>query len=524
MDEETLSKIRSTPDKTEKPGKEMEKKKSGFRPLSSGPFVNINELYEEVREIVYNAGQIWSLRYNTTTLYRMKLPGLVEVVITNTSGKETTFLIPRYFLDDTSCVVKDIEDPLSHTHLMNVNVAGKVNLNLSTGNFPHIMTYQKLRFLLKIHSAFSEMDHHMLSLRNLIVGIHRIMIQECEDQPSGDGFHSRRLKRTLNLDTLLDDLFEQLTRSFGLAFASFIHFVRSCDPKRSLNFSMVDLSLPKVTSNQNLSDMIDDIFMAHFLKLTASSFSLVDLYVDLESLKIPCPDVFHLQLDQVKWWIDATTIASRRVREKSAQLQCVRALVSLAFEELGEHADVNSKPESKRVKRSTLDILLKIIGYQETFPFMFRERLINILRTQYNLTEDERHRLGIACTQNLSLPKLSEEKLEELRISEFERLHAHMETYLDTDISLMMPPTRGPPLQDKYPAVYTHDPPKVIRKVKSCSELCPKNKFRIPMITGPLVYDYSRSMLRTTGYFMAMPNLANNLGGTPSSKIATGTV
>jgi len=484
------------------------KKSIAFKPLSSGPIKNVLVLYEHMREMIFNALNIWKIRYNTTTLYRMKLPGQVVVSIAGAGTKPMRYIVQRFLLHNTNLVIEDLKAPLSHTHLLNVEMSGKASHTQSTSNFPHILVLLKLRWLLKLHSAFCELEHKIISLKSMITGLHRLMIQECQDVAGDSGFKRKRVKQVLDVNSFLDDLIEQILRSFGLAFGGFSHFVTSCDPNKSINISKCDLSAPRVTSNSQLVEMIDDIFIAYFIKSTMHSNSLRDLWNDLEAFDIPPPDLYVLKLDQIKWWLDATTTVTQKTREKSAQHQLTRALPSLALEEIGEYRNVDVDNDLPTLTDEAMDILIRVLGHHQTFPHMYRERLFHLLHSEYYLTQAHSHRIGIAMTQDLDLPRLSAHQIEELRASEFTRLHKHTETYQDVDLMYTLPSTVAPPMHAKLAALYTKPtpiPPKPRARSVPCIE--GENKFRVPLVTGPLVYDHERMMLRTTGYFVQMPNL-----------------
>lgn len=492
----------------------VQKDAKAMRPLSSGPIKSVEMLFEEEREIVFNTTNLWSWRYNTTTMYRMRVPGLALVTMSgHNSTEKKQFKVDRFLLDDTCLTLKEKIDPLAHASLTPLNISAEVHTHHATANFHHILLLLKLRWLLKLHSALCELDHRIVSLKNFITGLHRLSLQHLTSVPCDNNFGTRGLKQELNIIALLDDLIEQLQRSMGQGFGGFVHFVQSCDSRRALCYSTADLCSPKVQSNGHLSEMIDDIFMAHYLKLPPSTNKIIDFFTDLEAFGIQLTNVYPLQLDTIKWWMSSTSEKTKLVREKSAQLQALRAVVSIEMEELGNYAvsDLDAKPE---LIESAMDPIFKIVGSHNTFPAGFRNRLVECLQTQYTMSEKHSQTLAIMTQMNLDLAKLSADQMNTLQAREIERLHMRAEQLHDPDVTCMLPSLVPMAMRIGFNAEYTVDAtlPKDLRPYRSQSvpqlaTMEGRDKFRVPLITGPLIYDHKLQTLRTTGYFKQMANL-----------------
>ena len=95
--------------------------------------------------------------------------------------------------------------------------------------------------------------------------MHTLGHQEMEVCPCDSGFETRRIKSVYNVTQVLQDFIEQLERSFGAAYDSFLHYVQSCDSRRCLNMSTCDMTVAKITSNDRLEQMIEEIFITFFL-------------------------------------------------------------------------------------------------------------------------------------------------------------------------------------------------------------------------------------------------------------------
>ena len=55
---------------------------------------------------------------------------------------------------------------------------------LAGGLARYVLTWMKLRLMLKLHSALVELDSKLCSLRRFLVGILYVIIQQYADQPS----------------------------------------------------------------------------------------------------------------------------------------------------------------------------------------------------------------------------------------------------------------------------------------------------------------------------------------------------
>jgi len=483
-----------------------------LRTLSNGPIKSVESLYEELREVAYNVTNVWSQRFNTTTMYRMRLPGLVKVIMSgHNASEEKTFLVHRFLLEDTGLTLKELVDPLNYTGITSTSISAEAHTHHATVNFEHILLLLKLRWLLKLHSALCELDHKVCSLKTFITSLHRLCLQQSKQAPKDHGFSVKLLPQLLNVNSLVDDLIEQLMRNMGQGFGGFVHFVQSCDSKRALYFSATDFGPAKVHSNSYLTEMLDDIFMSHFLRLPANKHKVIDLFSDLDAFSISLPDVYVLQLDYIKWWNNSTSDRSKCAREKSAQLQALRAIIAVEMEELGNHA-TNDNEDGARAEFTTeaLEILSVIVGSHTTFPDGFRARLVEILMTRYNIPEKFRRSIKVLTQTNLDLPKLTAGQMTAVVSSELERRHDRNESLFDNDLTCLMPALVPSPTKSGEKAEYMKEVTCGLARSTSVPYLastCRQEKFRVPLSTGPLSFDPLLNTMRTTGFFQYMETL-----------------
>lgn len=136
--------------------------KTPLKQPSVGKILTVEQLYDEVQDVIYNAGNQWTLRYETTTVYRLKLPARCR-------------LIPCH--EDTGQNVKKLNEHVMHSAFLSeapnafeVKPASTENVPMgvtnpnymdatclvSTRHFEDIVLYMKMRWLLRCHSALSE--------------------------------------------------------------------------------------------------------------------------------------------------------------------------------------------------------------------------------------------------------------------------------------------------------------------------------------------------------------------------------
>merc|ERR1719183_525918 len=197
-----------------------------------------------------------------------------------------------------------------------------------TSYFPYIILLLKLRWLLRLHSACCELDYKMCSLRNLIMGLQYVVLQQNAEAEADSGFDAKVVQHIgshINLESTLDDMTDQLQRALGKSWRSFLEYVATCDPSRSAHGSQMDrFKPPTVVSNDSLAAVIDSIFIADFLRQprTQTLGRLRELYDDLDMLGIEAPELPALKgAANLRAWATAKTKPTRKDREKGGGKQ-----------------------------------------------------------------------------------------------------------------------------------------------------------------------------------------------------------
>merc|ERR1712178_666496 len=111
--------------------------------------------------------------------------------------------------------------------------------------FPHIVLLLKLRWILRLHSACCELDYKMCSLKNFIMGLQYVLLQQHAEAEADSGFDHKVVQHVgshINLESMLDDFTDQLQRALGKSWRAFLEFVSTCDPGRSVHASQMDMS------------------------------------------------------------------------------------------------------------------------------------------------------------------------------------------------------------------------------------------------------------------------------------------
>jgi len=168
----------------------------------------------------------------------------------------------------------------------------------------------------------------MCSLKNIIMGLQYVVLQQHAEAEADSGFDNKVVQHIgshINLESVLDDILDQLQRALGKSWRSFLEFVSTCDPCRSVHASQMDMvsranqSKPVVVSNDSLAAVMDTVFIADFLRLPRSQGKLRELYDDLEMLGIPAPELPPLNgCANLRAWAIAKTKPTRKDREKGS--------------------------------------------------------------------------------------------------------------------------------------------------------------------------------------------------------------
>merc|ERR1719316_594059 len=298
------------------------------------------------------------------------------------------------------------------------------------------------------------------------MGLQYVVLQQHSEAEADSGFDNKVVQHIgshINLESVLDDLSDQLQRALGKSWKGFLEYVASCDPSRSAYGSQMDRDKPPVVvSNESLAAVIDSIFIADFLRQqrTQSKGRLRDLYDDLEMLGISPPELPPLRgAANLRAWATAKTKPTRKDREKGtgkhmeklAQVDFValtcacelhepevmateeeieesgttvappRELQADATPQITDFAIDGEKPgsagppaarvileEKPRLTGHIFDGAIAALQHHMTFPDGIRERLFRILTEEYGLTQEQSEKIGIATAQNIDGHRLPE--------------------------------------------------------------------------------------------------------------------
>lgn len=475
---------------------------------------NVFDIYKQVRLLVGMLSNLWAKTQPITTCFRLAMPGLVRVH----TGKEI-HIVSGFLLQEMDSLGSHswgdigVHDPFVHD----------VHLPIDTIYFKHILILLKLRWLLRLHSACCELDYKMCSLKNLILGLQYVVLQQYEEASCDNIFEKKFLTDAgahLNLDSMVDDLVDQLQRALGIGWKPFLEFTASCDSSRCLMHSMMDspLTPDAIAPLDTLAVAVDTTFVANFLRQSQKDRAsrLRELYRDMQALDIPLPDIPPLRgAPHLQAWAKAHLQPTRLDRErgatkendKLAQLdavlltfavemhekdlealpeemsncvstslaQLVKPTGDLAPEPVG-FGSTGRKPGSAgppsakvlledkpQLSPALFDAVVIVIHHHGTFPTGIRERLYNLLMEEYGLTEEQSQRLAIAATQNIDGPRLPKSQIIKIQEKEKTRLWKfHTDTNRDTRF-LLTPPLVSSPLENgKTPKYATSPTPPVI--------------------------------------------------------------
>mmetsp|Transcript_51774 Transcript_51774/g.118049 ORF Transcript_51774/g.118049 Transcript_51774/m.118049 type:complete len:474 (+) Transcript_51774:88-1509(+) len=467
------------------------------------PIKALPEIYEEVSLLVKNAVSLWSWHHHTTTVFRQRLPGTVSVFV----GEEQ-FLVHRFLLEGS---------PLFHEA-----VEGKhreVRLPPLTVNFTHILTLLKIRWCLQLHSAMSELDHKLCSLRRLADGVLWVITQQFADAPS-DSVFSRKVQQTganLNLNSVLDDLIEQLQRVMGIGFDAFLDYVRSCDAHRSLERSSVDLSLPRVSVNVTMQNTMDDIYTAYLLRLPPS-IRILSMIEDLETFQIRPPEVPEYDTSILRKWLSATTAMTKKRLEKSVQRQVVHLVANIEMRD-PRTFDLDQPFYDKEAMDAELfDMLCEVVSHHSTFPAEIRERILVNVPQLYGLTKEQFQKMASMSMVNRDDPTLSHEELHKLKDKELDRLSKRTEVLGQRNHHCRLPSLSGMPSKSGKTPKYWEvaDLP---MQMRNSMEFPPPPQtrewtdrrvpFKVPCVTGPWTWDPDVGRFRAQGVFSKSGNLGS---------------
>jgi len=478
---------------------------------------NVFDILKQTRIIIGMIQNVWGTTNHTTTYYRHGLPGLCRVHVGN-----DVYILQGYLLQDMAGICSGFAakqsrtTSLSHTTITDPTVH-EVHVRYHSTYFPYVILLLKLRWVVRLHSAACELDYKQCSLKNLILGLQTVVLQHCAEAEADSGFDSKVVQHIgshINLESVLDDITDQLQRALGKSWRGFLEFVATCDPTRSVYGSQMDRGrAPLVVSNESLAAVIDSIFIADFLRQPRmqSSGKLRELYDDLEMLGIPAPELPALRgAANLRAWAIAKTKPTRKDREKGGgkhmeklaqqdfvALTCALELhdpeVMASTEEIEEStssvvplgmapADATpqihdlgiegDKPasagppaariileEKPRITSHIIEGAVAALQHHITFPDGIRERLFKILYEEYGLTQEQSERVGIATSQNIDGHRLAEHTLRQMDAREKVRIRDYS-AYTNKECShLLVAPLVPAPCHKGKPAHYTLPPP-----------------------------------------------------------------
>jgi len=531
---------------------------------------SVFDIYKAVRILVGMIANCWSGANGNMTSFRQVMPGLARVHV----GSDA-FVVPGFLLQDMEPVLQKATSKSKGEHLEVTDpTVAVVTCKMNTPYFKHIVVMLKLRWLLRLHSACCELDYKMCSCANLIKGLQHVALQQYAESESDSVFEnkvSQHIGSHVNMEAVIDDIFDQLQRALGCGWRGFLEYVATCDPMRSVHITRTDTATPQIVTNDTIAQTIDTIWSTYFLR-TERRLPASDLQGCLDhigKLGLRVPELQPLKKAQnLRMWAKAKTKPTRQDRdrankkdiEKLAQLDAVLLCAALELkldevmatkEELAEMADVALLPKTMQgdVAPEPVDFgstgkgvdgppdarvllvdkpqcspvlfnaVVHCIHHHMTFPAGIRERLYQVMVEEYGLTREQSERLAIAVTQNIDGNRLPQSRLVEMEHREKSRLRRHEElTY--KDCSHLMVPALVSSLFDKGKAPkYTSSTPTRSLSTPDFSRTLPelrgfktrndgRTNFKVPMSTGPLTMDPVLRQLRTTGFFIKMPPLS----------------
>mmetsp|Transcript_15146 Transcript_15146/g.34486 ORF Transcript_15146/g.34486 Transcript_15146/m.34486 type:complete len:642 (+) Transcript_15146:60-1985(+) len=483
---------------------------------------NVFDLYKEVRTISGMIANVWgwTTTSNTAAATRMSLPALVKVY----NGGQV-HVIPGFLIQDISSMNVSA-NPTHAMHWPNTKpgisrspLVEVLHLVHPSPYFTQMVILMKLRWLLRLHSAACELDYKICSFRGIIIGLNYLVLQSHAELTADSGFEkykvSKHVGSHVQLESVVDDITDQLQRSLGRSWRGFLEYVSTCDPQCSKMNSQMDLlQQAKVVSNHGLAQSLDAAFVAQFLRLERrvdSPTRLMELYADMEFLGMALPEVpSFCGASHLANFVNALLRPTGKNREKLhgkqaeklAQLDAVLLChaVELKLPEVmavdadfiveegsppsavgdpspgikppiypqGGQGDPDDGPPAARVsmdekpfvKPNVFTACVHCIQHHVTFPVGIRERLHHVLTEDYNLTQEQVERLTIGTTSNVQGTRLSEKVLNGIFDKEKSRLREHGATYNKDTSYLLVPSLVQPPLEQGTPAKFHTAPAK----------------------------------------------------------------
>eukprot|EP00933_Yihiella_yeosuensis_P004477 TRINITY_DN108852_c0_g1_i1.p1 TRINITY_DN108852_c0_g1~~TRINITY_DN108852_c0_g1_i1.p1 ORF type:complete len:627 (-),score=99.96 TRINITY_DN108852_c0_g1_i1:153-2033(-) len=488
---------------------------------------NVFDIYKQVRTLVTMISNVWGWSLSNKTNFRQVMPGLIRIHCGANGAGSDSFVIPGFFLQEldlAQCCVLPSSGDLFQNSTLSEKIVQDIHLKQPSKYFGHIKILLKLRWLLRLHSAGCELDYKMCSMRNLIMGIQYVVLQQCAEVEADSIFDtkvSQHVGAHVNVESVIDDIVDQLARALGSAFRPFLQFVATCDPNRSVQVSQMDSPMTEapIVSNDNLAIALDTIFLTYFLRQCRKEKDgkLQGLYEELDQLGIPLPQVSSFNQGQhLRTWTRAQTKPTRVDREKVAhpdhakltQLDAVLFTAAVELhssdimasreDQVGPEAIANAgvprapgdgapepvdfgstgsadgvlgPPAARVILREKpqlapqfFEAACLLIHAHMTFPTGIRERLYSILTEEYGLTEAQTQRLAVATTQNIDGKRLTDDHLVKIVKKEKTRLKQYSEMTGKDTFHLLQPSLVSANLHMDLPPKYTLSPPRLVKK------------------------------------------------------------
>eukprot|EP00929_Paragymnodinium_shiwhaense_P111976 TRINITY_DN80221_c0_g1_i1.p1 TRINITY_DN80221_c0_g1~~TRINITY_DN80221_c0_g1_i1.p1 ORF type:complete len:681 (+),score=182.91 TRINITY_DN80221_c0_g1_i1:109-2151(+) len=485
----------------------------GQKPLPSGmqdlvPVKSVPDIYKAVRILVGMVANCWGGSNFTAASFQQLGMGLSRVHVGN-----ETFVLNSYLLLDLEHMIT--KGPAQQ------GVVQEVYLKKNTKYFKSILTILKLRWLMRFHSACCELDYKMCSCANLIRGLQTCALQQYAEAECDNVFDSKVSQQAgahLNLESVLDDIFDQFQRCTGAGWKNFLQFVSTCDPARSVYNSPMDLAESPIVSNEALMNVCDVIFVTCFLRQRREELgatSLKELVRELQAFGLPVPKLPALRrAENLRVWAKARTKPTPKDRDRASKknmqfLAQLDAMVLCAAVEMQlpeviassqEMADMDSSialpkklagdasrdvlamtglglatagdgpPAAKvtfddkpQISPVVFQACVYCIQHHKAFPGGIRERLYALLVGEYGLTRQQFEELAIASTQSIEGERLSKHVLNQMWDKEKARLRKYEEvTYKDCS-HLLKSELVAPPAEFDLPARYARAPLLTVR-------------------------------------------------------------
>mmetsp|Transcript_8543 Transcript_8543/g.15277 ORF Transcript_8543/g.15277 Transcript_8543/m.15277 type:complete len:671 (-) Transcript_8543:61-2073(-) len=486
---------------------------------------NVFDLYKEVRTACGMIANVWgwTTTNNSQAATRMSLPALVKVF----NGGQV-HVIPGFLIQDIRAMnvaefrARSLKEWHPHTKpgISRSPLVEVLHLDHASPYFSQMVILMKLRWLLRLHSAACELDYKLCSFREIIIGLNYLVLQSHSELTADSGFEKYKIDQHVGshvqLESVVDDITDQLQRALGRSWRGFLEYVSTCDPNfTQMNSQMEMLHDSKIVSNSGLAQSLDCAFIAQFLRLERrvdSPTRLSELYMDMELLGMTLPEVpplsgaYHLvsfvsalmrplrkdrekirgkqaeklaQLDAVLLCHavelklpdvvakDADFVMEEGRPPSPVTLEASLGVVAPTYPE-GEEGDHEDGPQAAKVamdekpfiKPGIFHACVWCIQHHVTFPVGLRERLHHVLTEDFNLTQAQVERLTIGTTSNVQGSRLSEKELFQIFDREKNRLRQYSATYGKNVSHLLVPSVVTPPLEKGLPAKFHTEPAK----------------------------------------------------------------